>query len=302
MCVCMCVCANHFHHSHAPFFHTPVLRAHRRGVIPRAVHDMFKVLNDAAADGTNAVVSASYLQIYNDKLFDLLADKRRKKTLTIREQDRNHKREVFVSGLSEYRVANAEDVMVLLQIGGANRAVRGTDANEASSRSHALLQLAVEVEIAQDGGSTVIRRAKLNLVDLAGSEKWNTRTAMTKDHTSELTHINKSLLALGNCIAALTEDGRKHIPYRDSKLTRLLQDSLGGNTHTTVIASLSPIAANQEHTLSTMAFADRARQVMAKVCVLSLCLVECSCLSLNQARCSRPPRPIHRAVATSGEG
>ena len=166
-------------------------------------------------------------------------------------------------------VSSAEDVLMLLQQGGHNRAVRGTELNEASSRSHALLQVSVEVESAQEGGSTVLRRAKLNMVrpearymycttqgahwrvgalqvDLAGSEKWNTKLSLGARRAKELTHINQvrgiavaasmcwplhssggtsvqSLSALGNCIAALTEKNRSHVPFRDSKLTRLLQ-------------------------------------------------------------------------------
>jgi len=116
-----------------------------------------------------------------------------------------------------------------------------------------------------DGGVKVLRRAKLSLVDLAGSEKWDVKLELGRARAKELTHINKSLSALGNCIAALTDTSRQHIPYRDSKLTRLLQDSLGGTARTTVIATLSPTEANKEDSISTMVFADRARRVMVNV-------------------------------------
>ncbi len=236
------------------------------------------MLRDAAVEGTSAVVTCSYLQIYNDKLYDLLVDRcdvphggaaRSAVTVTVGvDQEEQEAADASGDGANEEtrgvrrrslrvsvcvrpctwrqcmrlprhpvlmyvasvcvvcarvcacawrcRVGNAEDVMVLLQIGGRNRALRGTEANEASSRSHALLQLNIEVEINQEGGSTVIRRAKLNLVgprtatrawhsgatsvtccraatqvDLAGSEKWSKRSDMEKTHVAELVHINK---------------------------------------------------------------------------------------------------------------
>ena len=132
------------------------------------------------------------------------------------------KPEVFVSGLSEFRVTSPEDVLTLLQAGTKTRALRSTEMNDVSSRSHAVLQLSVESERVGEDYS-VIKRAKLSLVDLAGSEKMNTKLQMEKGHTNELTCINSSLSALGNVMSALGEKKRNHIPYRDSKLTRLLQ-------------------------------------------------------------------------------
>ncbi len=132
-------------------------------------------------------------------------------------------REVFVAGLSEFRVSTMDDVMALLQQGSRNRVVRSTELNEASSRSHAILRLSINVVSQHSSGDrrTVIRRAKLNLVDLAGSEKWDTTggASPSQERIKEMASINKSLSALGNCIAALTEPGRSHIPYRDSQLT-----------------------------------------------------------------------------------
>lgn len=239
------------------------------GVIPRAVDSIFRMLSEVEveSDGTTTYqVTASYMQIYNERLYDLLQDRRRKRPLKIRETTgRARKKEVYVQNLSEYRVSSAEDVLFLLQTGGRNRAVRGTEYNEQSSRSHALLQINVQVEQAQEGAATVLRRAKLNLVDLAGSEKWNTGMDYKKARVKELTAINSSLSALGNCIAKLTEKRRAHVPYRDSKLTRLLQDSLGGNTRTTVVACLSPMGVSAKESVSTMQFADRARRVMSRV-------------------------------------
>lgn len=164
---------------------------------------------------------------------DLLADGARKHALSIHESpavtpqlleggDRGVG-DVYVRGLSEVRVTSLRDVLRLLHSGARNRSTRETDVNEQSSRSHAILQLSVRSTTASADGATLSRRAKFNMVDLAGSERWQPRTAMTSAHTRELRAINSSLSALGNVIAALTDASRKHVPYRDSKLTRLLQ-------------------------------------------------------------------------------
>jgi hypothetical protein len=162
--------------------------------------------------------------------------------------------------------------------------MRATALNESSSRSHAILRLVVRTTATLEDGRTVSRAAKLNLVDLAGSEKW-APSGMVDTRIKEMTHINKSLSCLGDCISALTDPLRKHVPYRNSKLTvrrkpgfslllrcpsllsplqRILQDSLGGNTMTTLIATLSPSSTCDE-TVSTLKFADRAHQVLTKV-------------------------------------
>lgn len=253
------------------------------GVMPRAIVDIFTCLNDEKEmvnrkecgdddDDMNskvggAVVHCSYMQIYNNKLYDLLADPSRSNKLQIRESanSRNSNSEIFVQGLSEYRVTSASDVLLLLQHGSRNRAVRATQYNEQSSRSHAILQITVETSITKKNGGRVVRVAKLNCVDLAGSEKWNTKVNMKKKHQKELMEINTSLSALGNCIQRLTKANHSHVPYRDSVLTRLLEDSLGGNTKTCIIATIAPSKGSAEHTLSTLQFADRARQVMVRV-------------------------------------
>ena len=253
------------------------------GVIPRAIVDVFTCLNDSLGGGEvsaansggmgkeahdmAAVVHCSYMQIYNNQLFDLLADPSRSNNLKIRESvgPKSKKSEIFVQGLSEYRVSSASDVLLLLQHGSRNRAVRATQYNEQSSRSHAILQMTIETSIMKPNGGRVVRVAKLNCVDLAGSEKWNTWTTMKKRHQKELTEINTSLSALGICIQRLTEPNHSHVPYRDSVLTRLLEDSLGGNTKTSVIATVSPSAYSAEDSMSTLQFADRARQVMVRV-------------------------------------
>lgn len=200
-----------------------------------------------------------------------------------------------MNGLSSFRVGGAQDVLRYVSLGAANRRVRATQHNEASSRSHAVLQLTVEVQSGgggSDDGSrgsgsgsasgsgdnggggggggdngglddshVTYRQAKLSLVDLAGSEKMGLGASISKGHFNELRNINQSLSTLGNVVSALSEKGRVHIPYRDSKLTRLLQDSLGGNTRTTIIACVNPAAGQTNETLNTLQFADRAKKV-----------------------------------------
>ncbi|CBJ32767.1 conserved unknown protein [Ectocarpus siliculosus] len=184
------------------------------------------------------------------------------------------KANVFVNGLSSFRVGGAQDVLHYVNLGAANRRVRATQHNEASSRSHAVMQLTVEVKSGGRGGEEggggasdhiTYRQAKLSLVDLAGSEKMDSALSISKGHFKELRSINQSLSTLGNVVSALSEKGRTHVPYRDSKLTRLLQDSLGGNTRTTIIACINPLAGQTHETINTLQFADRAKKVMVRL-------------------------------------
>lgn len=183
-------------------------------------------------------------------------------------------RRVFVSGLSSFRVSGAEDVLRYVSVGAANRKMRATQHNETSSRSHAVMQLVVDSESRGGGGCNggsasdpvneghvAYRQAKLSIVDLAGSEKMVNAPTISGGYFGELRSINQSLSTLGNVVAALSEKGRKHVPYRDSKLTRLLQDSLGGNTRTTIIACVNPLVENANETISTLMFAGRAKKV-----------------------------------------
>ena len=222
------------------------------GIIPRAIRDIFK-----ETSRNNVDIYCSFIQIYNENIYDLLRDWKMDKPLAIHE-DRIHG--IYVEGLSEYAVRSGPDCLSLLQCGEETRAVRATHMNQVSSRSHSVFQLLLERREAD--GTTI--RSKLNLVDLAGSEKWNIDIHMKNAHISEMTNINKSLHVLGRCVAALSST-KQHVPYRDSKLTRLLQDSLGGNTKTRIIATLSPAADCIEESISTLKFADRAKQVMVFV-------------------------------------
>lgn len=182
------------------------------------------------------MVRASYLQIYNDQISDLLRMDRM--NLQIRE---DKKKGIFVENLSEWAVRNPQEVYQLIQKGNAIRATASTKLNSISSRSHAVFMIIIEqMQIEEHQDYKHVKVGKMNLVDLAGSERARV-TGATGVRLEECKKINQSLSSLGNVISALTESGsRLHIPYRDSKITRILEDSLGGNCKTTFFAMVSP--------------------------------------------------------------
>lgn len=236
------------------------------GVIPRAVREVLTIAErrqrQSGSEGDEdeeeeVSIYCSFMQIYNDQPFDLLRDPNRQRPLQVHENTET--KEIYVVGLSEYAVTSLHECMALLEQGDEQRACRQTQMNDVSSRSHSIFQMCVERRKKKSGR---VIRAKLNLVDLAGSEKWGTMEQLDKGHVSELTNINTSLHTLGRCIAALTDPHSTHVPFRDSKLTRILQDALGGNSRTCVIATLSPAETFVEESISTLKFADRAKRVM----------------------------------------
>eukprot|EP00743_Colponemidia_sp_Colp-15_P004140 GILK01004468.1.p1 GENE.GILK01004468.1~~GILK01004468.1.p1 ORF type:complete len:1127 (+),score=216.09 GILK01004468.1:56-3436(+) len=234
------------------------------GIIPRTIRDLFAGVRRLNVDGNKFTVYCSFLEIYNEKLYDLLQDSERQRPLSIHE----HKQAgIFVEGLTEYVVQTVDDCITLLKRGNSNRAVRATYMNPESSRSHTIFQLLVENERPSADG--LMKRAKLNLCDLAGSEKWNMQHDMVNAHLAEMKTINLSLTTLGKCISALTPSHKSvqvaHVPYRESKLTRLLQDSLGGNTRTWLLATVSPVHECVDESISTLKFADRAKRVMVRI-------------------------------------
>jgi len=164
-----------------------------------------------------------------------------------------------VVGLSESVVSDAMSTIQLLEKGSLMRMTGGTAMNNESSRSHAIFTIILE----QVKNQTDLRKSKFHLVDLAGSER-QSKTKAEGIRLKEGININLGLLALGNVISVLGEDNVKHVPYRESKLTRLLQDSLGGNSHTLMIACASPADSNMEETLNTLRYADRARKIKNK--------------------------------------
>ncbi|EGC33388.1 hypothetical protein DICPUDRAFT_154579 [Dictyostelium purpureum] len=225
------------------------------GIIPRANNLIF---NSIAEDTTNSefTIKCSYLEIYMESIQDLLNPKNNK-NLKIRESKAMG---IYIEGLAEEFVACEEDVMDLMELGDSSRSVAKTNMNHRSSRSHSILILTIEQK-STDGSK---KRGKLNLVDLAGSEKVS-KTGAEGQTLEEAKKINQSLSLLGNCIHALTDSKRDHIPFRDSKLTRLLQDSLGGNTKTTLLVTASPHCNNVEETISTLKFGARAKTIKNSV-------------------------------------
>jgi kinesin family protein 3/17 len=236
--------------------------ASQRGIIPRAFEHMFEAI--AATANTKFLVRASYLEIYNEEIRDLLGADVKKK-LELKESNDTG---VYVCGLSMLPVHNVSECEKIMEKGWKSRAVGATLMNADSSRSHSIFTVYLErvstlPEEEGDENSSNIRKGKLNLVDLAGSER-QAKTGATGDRLKEATKINLSLSALGNVISALVDGKSKHIPYRDSKLTRLLQDSLGGNTKTLMIACLSPADNNYDESLSTLRYANRAKNIKNK--------------------------------------
>jgi hypothetical protein len=169
---------------------------------------------------------------------------------------------VYIDELSWHECKHIADCERLMEEGNKSRVTGATLMNLTSSRSHSIFTINVEMCTKFDGEDKY-KVGKLNLVDLAGSER-QSKTGATGDRFKEATKINLSLSALGNVISALVDGKSKHIPYRDSKLTRLLQDSLGGNTKTLMVAAISPAADNYEETLSTLRYANRAKNIKNK--------------------------------------
>ena len=242
------------------------------GIIPRAIHEIFAHISLRQGPRTKFLVRASYAQVYNEVVSDLIKPERTH--LSIREDERKG---VYVEGLSEWIVRTPDEILSLMAAGARARSTAATLLNEQSSRSHAVFTLVVEQSQTRQHGEAApgsgaeqqeyrVLSAKLNLVDLAGSERVRFSGA-TGSRLKETQHINLSLSALGNVIAALsTGDGmRSHVPYRDAKLTRLLADSLGGNCKTTVIANLSPAPASFSESLSTLQFTQRAKKIKNRV-------------------------------------
>ncbi|XP_071848027.1 chromosome-associated kinesin KIF4-like [Apostichopus japonicus] len=229
----------------------------KMGVIPRVIKSLFQGIEERM-ESADFILKCSFLELHNDDILDLLQEI--KDPLNVREDTNG---EIKIVGLSEVTVSRGDEMIALLEKGSAGRTTGSTAMNMTSSRSHAVFTIHIEQCSKGDSGTSC--QAKFHLVDLAGSERAK-RTQAKGDRFKEGVNINRGLLALGNVISALGDDnGRKsHIPYRDSKLTRLLQDSLGGNSQTVMIACVSPADTNMEETLNTLRYADRARKIKNK--------------------------------------
>nr|CAB3503753.1 unnamed protein product [Digitaria exilis] len=250
------------------------------GIMVLAIKDLFPKVRQRSHDGNHSI-QLSYLEIYNETVRDLLSPGR---PLHLRED----KQGIVSAGLTQYRAYSTDEVMKLLQRGNKNRTTEPTRVNETSSRSHAILQvrflhtvyvvskiprakpltafenLQVVVEYrSMDGVNIVTRVGKLSLIDLAGSER-AMATEQRTQRSIEGANINRSLLTLSSCINALVE-GKKHIPYRNSKLTQLLKDSLGGSCNTVMVANISPSNLSYGETQNTLHWADRAKEIKTKV-------------------------------------
>ncbi|KAA3681900.1 kinesin family member 11 [Paragonimus westermani] len=223
------------------------------GIIPRALSHLFENLERTGADFS---VRVSFLEVYNEELFDLLAITETNRLAIY--DDVNRKGSVIVKGLREVVVLDKDNVHSVIERGLAKRQTASTLLN--AHRSHSIFTVTVHIkEINEVSGEELLRIGKLHLVDLAGSESIGRSGAVDK-RAREAGSINQSLLTLGRVITALV-DHTPHVPYRESKLTRLLQDSLGGKTKTSIIATISPSTLSLDETLSTLDYAHRAKNI-----------------------------------------
>lgn len=228
------------------------------GIIPRALNHLFDELRMTELEFSMRI---SYLELYNEELCDLLSTD---DTVKIRiYDDVNKKGSVIVQGLEEIPVHSKDDVYKLLAKGQERRRTASTLMNAQSSRSHTIFSIIVHIKENGMDGEELLKIGKLNLVDLAGSENITKAGNEKGIRTRESVNINQSLLTLGRVITALVER-TPHVPYRESKLTRLLQESLGGRTKTSIIATVSPGHKDFEETMSTLEYAHRAKNIQNK--------------------------------------
>ncbi|KAG7188164.1 hypothetical protein KM043_013382 [Ampulex compressa] len=235
------------------------------GLIFRSFVYLFKLLQERQQ--CNFVLKASFLEIYNEKVIDLLNPGTSRKPLAIRWSKKI--RGFFVENLFTVECEELDDLFAVLEEGLRNRSIGRHNMNEHSSRSHSILTVHITSEQQMENNVFISRQGKINFVDLAGSEM--TKKTMSEGKTlEEANNINKSLMVLGYCISSLSDGKRKgvHIPYRDSKLTKLLADSLAGNGVTLMIACVSPSRSNANETLNTLRYAARAKKIRTKPIVV----------------------------------
>ncbi|XP_012691043.1 kinesin-like protein KIF3C isoform X2 [Clupea harengus] len=229
----------------------------KRGIIPNSFEHIFTHIS--RSQNQQYLVRASYLEIYQEEIRDLLVKDHSRK-LELKE---NPDSGIYIRDLSSLVTKNVKEIEHVMNVGNQTRSIGFTNMNEHSSRSHAIFLITVECSQMGPDGQNHIRVGRLNLVDLAGSER-QAKTGVRGERLKEATKINLSLSALGNVISALVDGRSSHVPYRDSKLTRLLQDSLGGNAKTLMVATLGPAAYNYEESLSTLRYANRAKNIRNK--------------------------------------
>ncbi|XP_060129146.1 kinesin-like protein KIF13B isoform X2 [Zootoca vivipara] len=238
--------------------------ADQPGLIPRLCSTLFERAQKEENEEQSFKVEVSYMEIYNEKVRDLLDPKGSRQSLKVREHSVYGP---YVDGLSKLAVACYKDIESLMSEGNKSRTVAATNMNEESSRSHAVFKIILTHTLYDaKSGTSGEKVGKLSLVDLAGSER-ATKTGAAGDRLKEGSNINKSLTTLGLVISALADQAagknkNKFVPYRDSVLTWLLKDSLGGNSKTAMVATVSPAADNYDETLSTLRYADRAKNIV----------------------------------------
>jgi kinesin family member 5 len=225
-----------------------------KGIIPRIVEQIFSSIMTSPGN-IEYTVRVSYMEIYMERIRDLLQPQN--DNLPIHEEKN---RGIYVKGLLEIYVSSVQEVFEVMRRGGTARAVAATNMNQESSRSHSIFVITITQKNVETGSA---KSGQLFLVDLAGSEKVG-KTGASGQTLEEAKKINKSLSALGMVINSLTDGKSTHIPYRDSKLTRILQESLGGNSRTSLIINCSPASYNADETLSTLRFGVRAKAIKNK--------------------------------------
>jgi hypothetical protein len=236
--------------------HTMIGNDENPGLMTLTLGDLFEKGDTVQREeGSSFTVTVSFLEVYNEVIRDLLQEDGN--DLPLREDPL---RGPVVANISEHGTDSVDEIMDLLHEGDQRRTTESTKANAVSSRSHAVLQVMIEQ---RDPGQGSVKFSKLSLIDLAGSERAS-KTENRGIRLIEGANINRSLLSLGNCINALGKKGQ-FVPYRDSKLTRLLKDSLGGNCRTVMLACITPATSSFEETLNTLKYANRAKNIKTKV-------------------------------------
>ncbi|XP_072260191.1 kinesin-like protein KIF27 [Pyxicephalus adspersus] len=248
--------------------HVASVADEEKGIIPRAIQELFQLISEN--HNTDFNVTVSYIEVYKEDLRDLLELETNVKDIHIREDEKGN---TVIVGAKESQVESADEVMSLLEAGGAARHTGTTQMNEHSSRSHAIFTITISQQRDKSSSATESSAArsvqmitsKFHFVDLAGSERV-TKTGNTGERFKESIQINSGLLALGNVISALADPKRKnaHVPYRDAKITRILKDSLGGNAKTVMITCISPSTSDFDESLNSLKYANRARNIKNK--------------------------------------
>lgn len=234
-----------------------------KGIVPRICSELFHRLKATEEKGVQDEVTVSMLEIYNEKIRDLLESRTRDHNLHLRQHP---KRGFYVEGLSKATIWNEQALLNKISSGEKQRTIAATKMNDHSSRAHTIVCINISRTKVREKMTTL---STINLVDLAGSERAK-QTESSGARFEEAVNINKSLLTLGNCISSLCDQAKSkssrnhHIPYRDSVLTSLLMNALGGNSKTVMLATISPDAENYEQTLSTLKYADRAKSIKNK--------------------------------------